>query len=202
MDLKDTYDRIAEDWYKDHKADDWWVEGTDAFVSLLKPGSSVLDVGCGAGLKSGYLSSKGLKPIGIDFSEKFIEIARRDIPRCNFMVMDMRDVVKLGRKFDGVFVQASLLHIPKKDASNVIGALTSVLLSGGYLYVAVKGLRGGDLEERVIKEHDYGYSYERFFSFYTMPELERYMADNGLQIIFKDAKINGRTEWLQIIARK
>lgn len=75
MNLKETYNKIADDWFKDHKVDDWWVEGTDQFISLLKPGASVLDVGCGAGLKSKYLSEKGLQVVGIDFSDKFIERA-------------------------------------------------------------------------------------------------------------------------------
>jgi hypothetical protein len=29
MDLKSTYNKIAEDWHKNHQQDDWWVEGID-----------------------------------------------------------------------------------------------------------------------------------------------------------------------------
>ena len=41
MDLKSTYNKIAENWDKDHKKDTWWISGTDKFISLLKPGSLV-----------------------------------------------------------------------------------------------------------------------------------------------------------------
>ena len=82
--LKSTYNHIAEDWHKDHKEDTWWVEGTDKFVSFLKYNSLVLDVGCGAGVKSNYLINKGLKIVGLDFSEKMIEIAKREVPKVGF----------------------------------------------------------------------------------------------------------------------
>ena len=55
MDLRATYDRIAEDWHGDHRDDDWWIGGADAFTPLIKPGGLVLDVGCGGGRKSRYL---------------------------------------------------------------------------------------------------------------------------------------------------
>lgn len=52
MSLKSTYNKIAEDWSKDHRDDDRWQEGTDKFLALLPKGASILDVGCGAGVKS------------------------------------------------------------------------------------------------------------------------------------------------------
>lgn len=74
MDLKDTYDKIAEDWHADHNSDDWWQEGTDAFVSLLSPGAHILNVGCGAGHKVKYLTARGFKVTGVDFSENLLAI--------------------------------------------------------------------------------------------------------------------------------
>ena len=87
MNLKDTYNTIAEEWDRQHQSDDWWVAGTDKFVSFLKPGNFVLDVGCGVGTKSKYLSEKGLRVVGIDFAEKFVEIAREKVPETKFLVV-------------------------------------------------------------------------------------------------------------------
>lgn len=202
MNLKDTYNKIAVDWFKDHKSDDWWVEGTNFFVSLLKKGGRVLDVGCGAGVKSKYLLSKGLEVIGIDFSEKFIDIAAREVPEAKFLVMDMKDVNNLGIKFDGIFAQASLLHIAKRDVVDVLSKFVESLAPDGYLYIAVKGLREGGKEEETVEENDYGYKYERFFSFYTMDELRKYLSDLRLNVVYKNSKIVGRTNWLQIVAKK
>jgi SAM-dependent methyltransferase len=202
MNLKDTYNKIAVDWFKDHKNDDWWVEGTNFFISLLKKGGRVLDVGCGAGVKSKYLLGKGLEVTGIDFSEKFIEIAAREVPEAKFLVLDMKDVNNLGIKFDGIFAQASLLHIAKKDVVDVLFKFVERLDPDGYLYIAVKGLREGGKEEETVEENDYGYEYERFFSFYTMDELRKYLSDLGLNVVYENSKIVGRTNWLQIVAKK
>lgn len=202
MNLKETYNRIAEDWYKDHKEDDWWHEGTKSFVALLKPGATVLDVGCGAGFKSKYLHKNGLNVTGIDFSEKFIEIARRDVPQVQFYIMDMNDVEKLGQRFDAVFAQASLLHIPKSEALNVVRKFVNILNPNGYLYIAVKGTKPNGKDEEVIEERDYGYSYERFFSFYSIEELVSYLNDQKLKVAYQNEKLIGRTNWLQIIGQK
>ncbi|MBI2050740.1 MAG: class I SAM-dependent methyltransferase [Parcubacteria group bacterium] len=202
MNLKDTYNRIAEDWYKDHKSDSWWVEGTDAFVSFLPKGGSVLDVGCGAGVKSKYLSEKGLCVLGIDFSDKLIEIAKRDVPGVEFLVIDMKDAGTLEREFDGIFSQASLLHIPKKEVIAVLKGLASRLKKGGHLYIAVKEKWEGQDEEQVVVEEGYGYQYERFFSYFTKEELRGYLKELGMEAVFESATPMHKTTWLQIIGRK
>jgi SAM-dependent methyltransferase len=191
MNLRETYNRIAEDWFNDHKKDDWWIEGTDKFISYLNPHASVLDAGCGAGVKSKYLASN-----------KLIGIAKREVPGVTFDVLDMNDVETLNIKFDAVFAQASLLHIARKDITWVITKLVSVIKSGGLLYIAVKGVNASGKEEDVLKENDYGYEYERFFSYYRMEELEKYLKDLNLEVIYKNDNLVGKTNWLQIIGKK
>jgi len=202
MNLKETYNKIAKDWHKEKRTDTWWIEGTDTFISLLKPGSSVLDAGCGPGIKSKYLSDNSLRVTGIDFSEKLIEIARREVPKAEFMVMGMKDVRGLACEFDAIFMQASLLHIPKREALSVLSGLVSKLKPGGYLYVAVKGVRPGGEEESVLKEDNYGYSYERFFSYYSMDELKGYCKSLNLKIVYENQKLVGHTDWLQIVGKR
>jgi 2-polyprenyl-3-methyl-5-hydroxy-6-metoxy-1,4-benzoquinol methylase len=201
MNLKDTYNKIAEDWHKQHQADDWWIEGTDKFVSFLKPGAEVLDVGCGGGFKSKYLIGKGLKVVGIDFSENIIKIAKREVPKAEFFVMDMRDLKDL-HQFDGIFAQASLLHIPKKEITDVLSGLVAKLKIGGYIYVAVKGTQPGKPDEGILEENDLGYSYQRFFSYFTMAELKEHFKNLNLSIVYSETKKFGKTDWLQIIGKK
>jgi SAM-dependent methyltransferase len=201
MDLKDTYNRIAEDWHNDHHQDDWWVEGTDTFISLLTPGAEVLDVGCGSGTKTKYLSERGLKVTGIDFSDKLIEIATREVHETKFLVMDMHDVPTMDQKFDGVFAQASLLHIPRNEIPDVLKGLLSVLKPGGHLYGAVNGTRLGHPDEEIKEENDYGYTYERFFSYTSMDELKAYFQDLNLNVVYENTNTVGRTNWLQIIGK-
>src|SRR3989344_8338892 len=119
MDLKSTYNRIAKDWMQDHHGDTWWVEGTDKYLSFLDPNASVLDVGCGAGVKSKYITSKGFRVTGIDFSEEMIALAKADVSTASFAVKDIKQSLGFEQEFDGVFAQAVLLHIPKKEVSEV-----------------------------------------------------------------------------------
>lgn len=202
MNLKDTYNRIAEDWFKDHHADNWWVEGTDKFVSFLEPSSLVLDVGCGAGVKSKYLLEKGLRVVGVDFSEKMIEIAKREVLSATFRVADIKDLHNVPKMFDGIFAQAVLLHIPKAEVAAVIQGLKDKLNPGGYLYIAVKEKWPNGKEEEALAEEDYGYVYERFFSYFTLPELKKYLADTRMNIVYENVSTAGKTNWIQVISQK
>lgn len=201
MNLKETYNKIAEDWHRGHQQDNRWVGGTDKFISLLKKGDLVLDVGCGAGFKSKYLMDKGLKVVGIDFSEKMIEIAKREVPEGKFLLLDLGDADKLSYTFDGIFMQAVLLHVPKKEASNKLEKLVKKLKKGGYFYIAVKEKQPHGIEEEKRKENDYGYEYERFFSYYTVDEMELYLKKLGFEIVFAEVKSSGKTNWLQVIGK-
>lgn len=199
IDLRDTYNRIAEAWHNDHTADDWWIEGTNTFLSMLPQGGTVLDVGCGSGSKTKYISERGCTVTGIDFSEKLLEIAREEAPMAKFALLPMENLEQLNEKFDGVFVQASLLHIPKNEAADVVKKMAEHLNPGGHLYIAVKEVKEGKPDEEIKTEDDYGYPYERFFSYFRKSELESYMAQAGLKVVWKEAKPTGRTTWLQII---
>jgi 2-polyprenyl-3-methyl-5-hydroxy-6-metoxy-1,4-benzoquinol methylase len=201
MDLRSTYDRIAEDWNRDHSRDDWWKEGLGKFTSFLKPHASVLDVGCGSGVKSKVLDEKGMVVTGIDFSEKMLEIAKQRVPNGDFQLVDLYDLSGFDKTFDGIFAQAVLLHIPHEDVGSIIHALNKKLVPGGYFYVAVKERRPGELAEEVVKENDYGYEYERFFSYFTVEEMKNYFLNEGLEIVYESVATSGRRNWIQIIGK-
>ncbi len=199
-DLRKTYNKIADDWHKDFSDDTWWIKGVNQFIKLIKKGGSVLDVGCGSGLKSKYLISKGFDVTGIDISDKMIEIARKNYPKGHFSAMDM-EKIKLDQKFDGVMAHACLLHAKKNKAAEIVKHWTSFVKPKGYLYIATKELVEG-VNEKIIKEGNYGYEYERFFSYYTQKEIEKYMKDAGLEIVHSVRRTYGTSKWLRVIGRK
>jgi len=196
--LRATYDRIAEDWAKDHEGDTWWRECTTRFASLLPQGARVLDAGCGSGQKARFFQDRGFQVLGIDFSEKLFEIARQTATASDFRLLDLRDIRTLSEQFDGVFAQASLLHIPKAETFSVIEGMVSRLVPQGLLYIAVKAQRPGHPEEEMVTENDYGYDYERFFSYYTLDEMRRHVDRLGLSLVHGEVS----QDWMQIIARK
>ena len=203
MDLKDTYNKIAKDWHQDHLNDSWWFGGVDKFVSFLKNGDAILDVGCGAGHMSKYLIDKGMKVTGIDFSEELIKIAQQDVPAGDFFVMDLNDVSELNQTFDGILLQAVLLHIPKKEVVEKVKNILKLLKPGGYVYIAVKETKPDQEDEKIEVENDYGYDYERFFSYFTMDEMKNILKEVDLELVYESVvPTHSNKRWLQVIGRK
>ncbi|EKD24030.1 MAG: hypothetical protein ACD_81C00126G0013 [uncultured bacterium] len=202
MDLRETYNRIAEDWHADHQNDDWHACGTDTLLPFLKAGGSVLDVGCGGGMKSRYFVKKGFHVVGIDFSENMIAIAKREVPSGEFYALDLHKAGTLDRMFDCIFMQAVLLHVPRQKAGDVIKAMKDLLNIGGYMYIAVKDKKPGRGEEEIKKEDNYGYAYERFFSYFSLDEIKMYMQQAGLEIVVEKVTPAGNTRWIEVIGKR
>ncbi|MEK7497010.1 MAG: class I SAM-dependent methyltransferase [Patescibacteria group bacterium] len=201
MDLKATYNKIAQDWFKNQKEREWWNDSAYIFFNYLQKGDRILDVGCGAGLKTKYLMEKGFKVVGIDFSEEMIKLAKEYCPTGEFYVKDIRESLGLDI-FDGIFAQAILLHIPKAQVSEVLNEFKNSIKDGGYLYLAVKEQRLNQKDEEIIKENDYGYTYERFFSFFTMPEIKNYLSNLNMKVMHDKIVPEGDTNWIVVIAQK
>src|SRR3989338_5225027 len=115
---------------------------------------------------------------------------------------DISDADTLGYMFDAIFMQAVLLHIPKVNAKEIIQKLAEKLKRGGYFYIAVKAKKPGRAEEEIFVEKDYGYRYERFFSFFTLKQIKQYMKELGLNVIYEITTDSGRAKWIQVIAQK
>jgi SAM-dependent methyltransferase len=139
---------------------------------------------------------------GIDISQGLLDIAQRIAPQGTYRLLPMEDMDRLEETFDAVFSQASLLHISKAEAAAVVQKMVDRLQPGGFLYIAVKEVKLGKPDEEVRTEEDYGYTYERFFSYYTKDEIEQLMHTAGLAIVSSTANAFGKTVWVQVIGQK
>jgi SAM-dependent methyltransferase len=106
---------IGEHWFEplaDHMGSAYlrysFTKGTnnevDSIVRLLnlRPGSRILDVGCGPGRHSHELARRGMTVHGIDISQTFIDLASTNSPvGCSFERMDAR-VLTFDAEFDAV----------------------------------------------------------------------------------------------------
>lgn len=111
------YEAHAHDWDADRRAgirsaaNPVEKEWLDHFASILPPGASILDVGCGAGIPNAqYLLQLGFGVTGIDASPAMIELCRSRFPRASWSVVDMRQL-ELGRTFDGLIAWDSFFHL-------------------------------------------------------------------------------------------
>lgn len=110
------YERHAETWDRVRIADlileKEWIE---RFLSLLPPGGSVLDIGCGSGQPiARHLLECGFVVVGIDSSPSLIEKCRNRFPKAEWIVADMRTLT-INRRFDGLIAWDSFFHLSHED---------------------------------------------------------------------------------------
>ena len=80
------------------------ISEVDALVDVLDlvPGDRVLDVGCGPGRHSHELARRGYEVVGLDVSETFLALARRDAPRGATFVHGDARTMSFDSEFDAV----------------------------------------------------------------------------------------------------
>lgn len=106
------------------------------FASLLSPGSQILDLGCGPGRDIRIFSEAGHNPIGIDMNPAFIEMARR---HGEVIDGDIREISSVFSplSFDGVWAQASLVHLQRTAVELLLRDLRDLLRPNGHIYACV-----------------------------------------------------------------
>lgn len=105
----------------------------DLWIDVIHPynkQTSILDVGCGTGEILKRLDAK-IK-IGIDNSERMIEIAKDNNPSASYKVRDMRDF-KLAMRFDLIIATADVLNYVNdmEELKRVLNTIKSHLSDDG-----------------------------------------------------------------------
>ena len=148
------------------------VEGTPPFA--------ILDLGCGPGRDLATFKSLGHRPVGLDGVPEFVAMARRysgcEVWQQNLLALDLP-----AARFDGVFANAVLFHVPSAELPRVLGELHATLKPGGVLFASNPR---GDGQE--------GWRDGRYSSFHSLAawrgyavgagfvELEHYFRPEGL----------------------
>ncbi len=106
--------------------------------TYLKSGSTVLDLGCGSGFPvSAFFANKGHKVIGLDISEKQIELAKSNVPDGQFEVGDIETLHESAFKVDAVLAFYSIFHISRDKHAEIITRIASFLSPGGMLLITM-----------------------------------------------------------------
>ena len=103
--LRERYNKIYATWdYRSFKLADPMVIKSVVEKFKVRRGSKFLDVGCGQGRFTKYMTDYGIDAIGVDLSDKAIEIASKRYPQCAFLRADLtKSGVFADETFDGIF---------------------------------------------------------------------------------------------------
>lgn len=193
-----AYDGGAEE-FAARTADRTEIEATARrFAELVRPDASgrrlVADLGCGPGHDGPVLRELGLDWIGVERSAGMLRLARGRHPG-RYVRGDLR-APPLRGGLDGLWLNASLLHVPREEVPEVLVRLHELLAPGAPLMVSLKAGEGEGVEERPAYD---GMS-PRWFTYWTAAALDEYLLEAGFEIVHRAERHVRVKHWLVRIA--
>jgi len=156
---------------------------------------AILDLGCGPGRDLLAFKELGHEPVGLDGSAAFVKMAR-ERSGCEVWHQDLLKLDLPEARFDGIFANAVLFHVPTQELLRVLGDLRRTLKPGGVLFTS--NPRGPDIEGQ---QHD-----DRYGAYLTLTTWRAYVDQAGfdeLRHYFRpDNKPLAQQPWLATVNRR
>ena len=189
------YDRMAGPYWigtRDHDVSQNYAALLEAIN--CEPPYSILDLGCGPGRDLCYFDSLGHEVVGLEGSKELVEMARRH-SGCEVIHQDFIKLELPKSRFDGVFANASLFHVPSQELPQVLCALHASLKPDGVLFCS--NPRGNNEE---------GFSGDRYSCFFDLDTWRNYVTAARFSEVYHYYRPPGRPRhqqpWLATIWRK
>jgi SAM-dependent methyltransferase len=100
---------------------------------LGPPPHTILDLGCGPGRDLAVFRDLGYVAVGLEGADEFARMAREH-SGCEVLHQDFLELDLGNERFDGVFANASLFHVPSQELPRVLGELWTALKPEGTLF--------------------------------------------------------------------
>lgn len=94
---------------------------------------TILDLGCGPGRDLKAFSGMGHVAIGLEGAARLAAMAREH-SGCDVWEQDLLELDLPAERFDGVFANAVLFHVPARELPRVLGELRATLKPRGVLF--------------------------------------------------------------------
>ena len=164
-----------------------------AHINAIAP-FDVLDFGCGPGRDLMTFKTLGHRAFGLEGSPQLAAMARAHsgctVLEQNFLALDLPP-----SRFDGVFANAVLFHIPGQELPRVLGELHRALRPGGVLFTS--NPRG---------EGEEGWNGDRYGAFHDWPAWHGHVSAAGfveLTHFYRPTHAPiGQQPWLASVWRK
>ena len=132
-----------------------------------EPPFAILDFGCGPGRDLKTFADLGHTPVGLEGAAPFAAMARAH-SGCAVWHQDFLRLDLPAERFDGVFANASLFHVPTRELPRVLLDLRATLKARGVLFSS--NPRGDD---------DEGWHQGRFGTYHSLDVWRRHMTTAG-----------------------
>ncbi|MCA9383763.1 methyltransferase domain-containing protein [Candidatus Dojkabacteria bacterium] len=190
-----AYNQYADQYSKKYKTLRYTKKYLDYFIDNAS-GTTLLDIGCGHGRDSFYLSDAGFDVTGIDGSSEMISIAKQQISSCKFECCLFKDIGYEENSFDNIWASASLLHLTKIEFKAILSKIRKILKPGGLFYLSMQEGEGEIVQNVSVVEAD------RLFTRYNISELEQLLSEAGFSIDTYERNDQHKVViWLAIFAR-
>jgi len=152
----------------------------DSFAGRFHKDSLICDAGCGpSGHIGRYVFDKGIQVVGVDISDKCIELARHYNPKMRFEQGDIGNLAFDDGSIDAIISFYSIIDTPRRYVNRIFREFHRVLKPGGNLLVAVKaGTTEGYMKDLL------GIETEIYFTLFTEKEITRYFEKAGFLLEF------------------
>lgn len=162
----------------------------DRFLALLPKGARLLDAGCGSGRDTKVFRERGYPTTAFDASKEMVRLASA-FTEGPILHMRFQEMAFQGA-FEGIWANASLLHVPYEELPSVLERFDHALTPSGILHASFKyGETMRQEPERTFYDLDEVTCPLYFAPFFDLLEVR------------KEEDVSGTPQtWLRILARK